>query len=85
MNIYPIFDLPVKYYSDTNESDYSFSLITEQEIARGEYSLYDLAMCGDILIGTSRKRFWTRTEESWDEHDFSELPEEYKAWVALLG
>lgn len=85
MNIYPIFDLPIKYYDRATKDNYSYSLISKHEIARGMHSMRDLALYGDILIGNSRKRFWTRVPGSWAEHEFSKLPEEYKAWIVLLG
>ena len=85
MNIYPIFDLPIKYYDRATKDNYSYSLFTKHEIARGMHSMRDLALYGDILIGNSRKRFWTRVPGSWAEHEFSDLPEEYKAWIVLLG
>ena len=85
MNIYPIFDLPIKYCDGATKDTYLYTLITKQEIARGMHSMRALCVHGDILLSSSRRRFWTRVPDSWEEHDFSELPEEYKAWIVLLG
>ena len=85
MNIYPIFELPIKYYDGATKDTYTYTLISRNEIARGIHSMRGLSVYGDILIGNSRQRFWTRVPGAWEYHDFSKLPEEYKAWIVLMG
>ena len=86
MNIYPVFDLPIEYpFSFKNGEDYSYTLFTKTSVYRAVNSMLSYAAMGDILVGSNRKRFWTRGAGMWHEHPFDELPEEYKAWLVLVG
>lgn len=85
MNIYPIFDLPIQKHSNSVSN---YVLVTEKAIHMDDHSMSNLARIGDVLIGTNRNRFWTKTtqyEGTWEEHPFNELPPEYKAWLILVG
>ena len=85
MNIYPIFDLPIEYIEGSSLRTYNYTLVTKDRVLRGQNSMRSYAYEGDVLIGSSRSKCWTRIPGSWAKHEFSDLPPEYKAWIVLLG